>query len=164
MKFYIKPKHFAQYRSFKIRDESQGELFKIKGKFLLGMRSLKMKDMSNQVLYRAVRRFDFKPHRTYDVLSSEDKLVAQIHRSFAWFKPNYTIIMNDKKFHFKGSVLQHVFAIHDEDEELVRIEKRVFSFGDAYEIDVKVDKDPLLHLFLIIIIDQMNHERTKFHS
>lgn len=164
MKFYIKPKHFAQYRSFKIRDESQGELFKIKGKFFLGMRSLKMKDMSNQLLYSVVRRFNFKLYRAYDVLSSEDKVVAKVHRTFGWFKPRYTIIMNDKKFHFEGSVLQHVFAIHDEDNELARIEKRVFSFGDAYEIDVKVDKDPLLHLFLIIIIDQMNHERKKFHS
>ncbi len=164
MKFYIKPKHFAQYRSFKIRDESQGELFKIKGKFFLGMRTLTMKDMSNQQLYTIQRQFNLKFYRIYSVMDANGDEVAKVHRSYGLFKPKYTILMKDRKMHFEGSIYQHAFSLHDEAEKLAVIEKRVFSFGDAYEIDVITEKDPLLHLFLVVVIDQMNHERKKFRS
>ena len=164
MKFYIKPRHFAQYRSFKIRDEGQGELFKIKGKFFLGMRSLTMKDMSNQVLYTVERRFNLKFYRIYEVKNANGEVVAIVQRTYGWFRPRYTILMKDRKMHFEGSIYQHAFSIHTEEQQLAKIEKRVFSFGDAYEIDVMVDKDPLLHLFLVVLIDQMNHERKKFHG
>ncbi len=164
MKFYIKPKHFAQHRSFKIRDESQGELFKIKGKFFMGMRKLSMKDMSNQVIYTIERAFSLKFYRMYTVYNSQGEEAAKVHRTYGWFRPRYTVLIKDHKMHFEGSIYQHAFSLHNEENKLAQIEKKVFSFGDAYEIDVITEKDPLLHLFLVVVIDQMNHERKKFRG
>ncbi len=164
MKFYIKLKHFAQHRSFKIRNESQGELFKIKGKFFMGLRSLTMKDMNNQILYTIKRKFRFSFYRNYSVLNANDEEVAKIHRTFGRARPMYTVLMKNRTMHFEGEVPAHAFSLHDSDGELAKIERKTFDFGDAYEIDVLTEKDPLLHLFLVVCIDQMNHERKKFRS
>ena len=164
MKFYIKPKHFAQHRSFKIRDESQGELFKIKGKFFLGLRFLSMKDMNNQTLYTIKRRFRLSFYRNYSVMNAKGEEVANVHRTFGRARPMYTVLMKDRRMHFEGAVPEHAFSLHDSDGALAKIEKKSFDFGDAYEIDVITENDPLLHLFLVLCIDQMNHERKKFRS
>ncbi len=163
MKFYIKPKHFARYRSFKIRDESQGELFKIKGKFLLGMRQLEMQDMNGQVLYIAKKRPSLSLYRSYDILNEKGESIAQVNRSLSLIRPSYTMNLGDKTYHFKGSLPHHAFSIYDDEKELASIEKGIFDFGDAYEVEVFSDKSPLLHLFLIVVIDQLNHERKKFN-
>ena len=163
MKFYIRPKHFARYRSFKIRDESQGELFKIKGKFLLGMRSLTMKDMNGQVLYIAKKRPTFSFNRTYDILNEKGEAIAKIIRGFGVIRPKYTMFLNETKYHFEGTVHQHAFSIFNETTELAKIKKGNFDFGDAFEVEVFSEKGPLVHLFLVVVIDQLNHERKKFN-
>ena len=163
MKFYIKPKHFAQYRSFKIRDEQQGELFKIKGKFVFGLRKLWMKDMNDERLYTLERKFCMKGHRKYEVLNELSEVVAQIQRTYGK-KPKYTLSMSDNTMHFEGTVYEHKFSLHDENEALAKIEKKDFDFGEAYEVEILTERKPLLHLFLVVAIDQMNHERKKFRS
>ena len=163
MKFYIKPKHFARYRSFKIRDEGQGELFKIKGTFLLGMRSLTMTDMSGQTLYIAKIRPSLSPYRTYDVMNEKREVLATIKRGLGIIRPKYPLNLDDETYHFEGTVHTHTFAIASENAQLVRIQKGMFSFGEAFEVEVLTDKRSLLHLFLVVVIDQLNHERKKFH-
>ena len=163
MKFYIKPKHFARYRSFKIRDEAQGELFKIKGKFLLGMRELEMKDMNGQVLYIAKKRPSFSLYRSYDILNEKGDSIAQVNRSLSLVRPTYTMALNEQTYSFKGSLPHHSFSIYHDENELAKISKGSYDFGEAYEVEVFTDKSPLLHLFLIVVIDQLNHERKKFN-
>lgn len=163
MKFYIRPKHFARYRSFKIRDESQGELFKIKGKFLLNMRLLTMKDMNGQILYIAKKRPSLSIYRVYDILNEKGESIAKIQRSFGIFRPKYTVTLDERTLELKGAIHQHTFAIIEEGNELATLRKDTFDFGEAYEVTVLSEKRPLLHLFLTVVIDQLNHERKKFN-
>ena len=164
MKFYIKPNHFAQYRSFKIRDEKQGELFKIKGKFFFGLRSLTMKDMNGQLLYTIKRTRSFNFYRTYIITNELGEEVAQINRTFGKKRPLYMLTMKDHTMHFEGVLHDHAFSLHDENEKLAKISKGTFDFGEAYEIDVLTERRPLLHLFLVVAIDQMNHENKKYKA
>ncbi len=163
MKFYIRPKHFARYRSFKIRDESQGELFKIKGKFLLNMRLLTMKDMNGQILYIAKKQPSLSIYRVYDILNEKGESIAKIQRSFGIFRPKYTVTLDERTLELKGAIHQHTFAIIEEGNELATLRKDTFDFGEAYEVTVLSEKRPLLHLFLTVVIDQLNHERKKFN-
>ncbi|TVP95447.1 MAG: hypothetical protein EA374_03960 [Acholeplasmatales bacterium] len=162
MKFYIKPKHFAQYRSFKIRDAQQGELFKIKGRYFLGLRNLTMRDMNAQPLYTLKRTFSMSPYRTYSVLNDEQKTIAQIRRTYGRRKPFYIIDIDDVGLHFEGTVKDSVFSLHSTKEKLVEIRKTTMPWGEAYEIEVLTEQRPLLYLFLLIAVDQMNHERRTF--
>lgn len=162
MKFYIKPKHFAQYRSFKIRDAQQGELFKIKGRYFLGLRSLSMRDMNNQVLYTVKRTFSLSPYRTYSVLNDEQKVIANIRRTYGRRKPFYIIDIAQSSIHLEGTVKESNFSLHDPEAKLVEIRQASMPWGEAYEIEVITDQRPLLYLFLLIAIDQMNHEQRAF--
>ena len=162
MKFYIKPKHFAQYRSFKIRDAQQGELFKIKGRFFLGLRTLMIRDMNNQPLYTLKRTFSLSPYRTYCVLNDEQKTIAHIRRTYGRRKPFYIIDIAQTSLHFEGTVKDSVFSLHDSQSKLVEIRQSTMPWGDTYEIEVLTEQRPLLYLFLLIAIDQMNHERRAF--
>ena len=162
MKFYIKPKHFAQYRSFKIRDAQQGELFKVKGRYFLGLRTLNMHDMNDQMLYTLKRTVSLSPYRTYNVLNDQQKVVAQIRRTYGRRKPFYLINIDQSSLHFEGTVEDSVFSLHDTDSKLVQIQKVTMSWGETYEVEVLTSQRPLLYLFVLIAVDQMNHERRAF--
>ncbi len=161
MKFYIKLKHFAQYRSFKIRDEHQGELYEISGTFKRGMKSLVMEDMNNQVIYTIERKFNLSRVRHYVVTDEVGKEAATVARSRFTSNPVYTVHVGDHVLTFEGDVKKHAFTLHDQEEARVSIEQGTFEFGEAYEITVNAPSRPLLYLFLAIAIDQMNHEREK---
>ncbi len=164
MKFYVKLEHFARHRSFKLRDASQGELFRIKGRFLFGLRELVMTDMNNEVLYKLHRRFAPHFNRLYHVHDEEGKILARITKTAGLFRPDYTMTVEDKAVTFGGVIRKHQFSLHLENKKVAEIRRGTFSFGDAYEIEVTTEQKPLLHLFLVIVIDQMNHERKRFRT
>lgn len=161
MKFYINPSHFAKRSSFTIRDDAKNRLFKVKGRFLFGLRTLNIEDMNNELLYVTKRRYTFSPFKRYIIVSDGGDKVAHIKRTYGFFKPKFTIYYEGKELFIKGSLYQHNFSIADEFNNLVSMSKKVFPSGDAYEIDVTTEKKPLLHLFLMITIDQCLHERKK---
>lgn len=161
MKFYIKPKHFAHKRSFMIKDDGQNNLFRIKGKFLLGLKTLTIQDMNSQKLYETSKRSAFNKYKLYDITNEKGEKVASIKRSRSLFKPKFMIEVNGTTLTIKGSLYQHSFSINDDTSTLASMSKQVFSFGDAYEIDVITEKNPLLHLFIMVTIDQFLHERKK---
>jgi len=162
MKFYIKPHHFARSRSFTIRDEANNPLFKVKGKFLLGLRSLKIRDMNNELLYVTRRRKSLSFYKKYTIEDEKGVILARITRTYGLFRPKFTLYVEGRKLTIKGSLYQHDFSIADDFDTLVSMSKKVFPSGDTYEIDVQGEKKPLLYLFLMITVDQFLHERKKF--
>jgi uncharacterized protein YxjI len=41
------------------------------------------------------------------------------------------------------------------------ISKKIISWGDTYEIEIKNEEDKELFMFVVIIIDQVVHERKR---
>jgi len=144
-----------------IKDEGQNNLFRIKGKFFFGLRTLTIQDMNSQKLYEAQKRFAFNKYKLYDITNEKGESMALIKRTRGLFKPKFIIEINDESLKIKGSLYQHSFSINDEENTLASMGKQVFSFGDAYEIEVLAEKNPLLHLFIMVTIDQFLHERKK---
>ena len=144
-----------------IKDEGQNNLFRIKGKFLFGLRTLIIQDMNSQKLYETIRKNSLTKYKLYDIINDKGEKMAHIKRSRSLFKPKFIIEVNGLAVTIKGSLYQHSFSIHSDEAKLASMSKQVFSFGDAYEIDVLTEKNPLLHLFLLVTIDQFLHERRK---
>ncbi len=69
--------------------------------------------------------------------------------------------MKGLELEVRGSLFAHSFGIYNEDTVIASIEKKVFSFGDSYEIDVEDQTNLELLLFIVIIIDQVIHEGEK---
>ncbi len=161
MKFYIKPSHFAKKSSFTVRDDSKNRLFKVKGKFLFGLRSLRISDMNNQCLYITRRRFKPATFKYYTIENEQGEIVARIRRTYGFLRPKFTLMIDDKTLEIKGSLYQHNFSVADDFNTLASMSKKVFPTGDAFEIEVQTEKHPLLHLFMMITVDQFLHERKK---
>jgi len=162
VKFYISPTHFASQREFIIRDEDQNKLFRVKGRFLLSLRWLKMRDMNDSFIYGVRKHFTVGFIRRYQITDDERKTVATIKRAYGFFRPKFTLTIADETYSVEGSLYQHRFEIQKDGETYAKISKSVFMFGDAFEIEVLHERNPLLFLFLIVTIDQFLHERKKF--
>jgi len=162
VKFYISPTHFASQREFIIRDEDQNKLFRIKGRFLFSMRWLKMRDMNDAFIYGVRKHFTLGFIRRYHITDDERKIVASIKRTYGFLRPKFTVSVAEDTYQVDGSLYQHRFEITKDGETYARISKSVFSFGDAFEIEVLHERSPLLFMFLIVTIDQFLHERKKF--
>jgi len=160
VKFYISPTHFAKKRRFIVRDANQEKAFEVKGRFLFGMRSLEMRTVEGESVYRIKRRYTLGIYRRYNVLDAQDKKAAELSKAYGLLRPRVNVTLDGEVIVPEGSLYQHRFSLAGAHID-VRMEKKVFPAGDAYEIDVGTSPRPHLCLFLLIAIDQFLHERKK---
>lgn len=158
MKFYIKQKVFTFKDQFSIMDDQQNIVYQIKGKFLSLRNKLAMIDHKGLALLRAERKlFAFLPK--YFIYDKTNQLIAEVKRVFG-FRPKFDLHVPHKDYRVNGSFFGHSFSIYDEGNKLVAsISKKIISWGDTYEIEVVDEENVELLLFLVIIIDQVVHER-----
>ena len=164
MQFYLKPTHYSKTRSFTIRDEHKNRLFRVKGRFFMGLRQLEMRDMNGELLYRMRRKYDFTFMKKYIIEDEHQTTMGVIQRTYGFFAPKFKIILLEHPLVIEGSLYQHDFSLMDGEAPCARIQKQVFPSGDAYEIDITREEKPLLHLFAMITVDQFLHERRKHRA
>lgn len=160
MKFYIKQKVFSFKDQFKIMDETQNVLYEIKGKFMSIKNKLELTNQAGEILLRSERKvLTIMPK--YFVFNEKDQEIALIKRIFG-FKPRFDLNILNKDYFVDGSLFGHSFGIYDERKNMVAsISKKIISWGDTYEIDIQDEANVELFLFVVIIIDQVVHERKR---
>ncbi len=161
MKYYIKQKVFSLRDKFTIKDYSQNDIYQVQGKFMSMSNKLELLNMDgSQVLNSKKKLFRFLP--LYHIYSNHDEELATIKKKLA-FKPRFEVFVGNQEYIVEGSIFAHTFVIKKDEREVASIIKKVFSFGDSYEIDIIEDYQKELFLFIVIIIDQIVHEGQK-HS
>ena len=151
MKYYIKQKVFSLKDKFLIKDYSQNDLYQVEGKFMSLSNKLKLMNMDgSQILHSKRVLFRFLP--LYHVYSNHDEEMATIQRKFS-FKPKFEVTIGTREYVVEGTLFAH--------SVIASIEKKVFSFGDSYEIDILDENQKELFLFVVIIIDQVIHEQQR---
>lgn len=159
MKFYVKQKVFSFRDKFKISDENQKELFQVGGKFFSLQNKLELQNLDGSVVLHAKKQvLSFMPK--YFIYTPHDEEVAIIQRKFG-FKPKFEVSVGNDTLDVQGSLFGHSFQIYHNEQMVASIEKRVISWGDTYEIEVLVDNQTELFLFIVIIIDQVIHEQKQ---
>ena len=165
MKYYVKQKVFSIRDNFTIKDYSQNDVFQVQGKFMSLSNKLELLNMDgSQVLNSKKKLFRFLP--LYYIYSNHDEELAEIKRKFS-FKPKFEVRVGQQEYQVEGSIFAHAFSIKKDDVVVASIIKKVFSFGDSYEIDVLEESRKELFLFIVIIIDQIIHEnknQVSFHG
>lgn len=157
MRFYIKQKVFSIKDKFKVTDEHQNELYEVQGKFMSISNKLELKNMQGQVLYYAKKKV-LSFMSTYSFFDDHGKEVALIKRKLS-FRPNFSISIMGKNLNIEGSFYGHAFDIIEQGQLVASINKKYLSWGDAYEIDIHKIEHNELYLFVVIIIDQVVHEK-----
>lgn len=158
MKFYIKQKVFTFKDKFTVMDERQNIKYEVRGKFMSMKNKLELTDQNGDTLLRSERKvFSFLP--TYYVYDSRNQDIAMVKRVFG-IKPKFNLRILHDDYYVDGSLFGHNFGIYDNHQNLVAsISKKIISWGDTYEIDIVDENNIELLLFLVIIIDQVVHEK-----
>ena len=159
MKYYVKQKVFSLKDKFTIKDYSQNDIFQVEGKFISISNKLQLLNMDgSQVLNSKKQLFRILP--LYRIFSNHDEELAVIKKKFS-FRPKFDVFVGEQEYKVEGTLFAHSFFISKDEVEVASITKKVFSFGDSYEIDILDETRKELFLFIVIIIDQVIHESQK---
>lgn len=159
MKYYVKQKVFTLKDKFFIKDFDQNEVYEVQGKFLSISNKLKLlRTDGSEVLNSKKKLFRLFPK--YEIFTPEGDVLATIQRKFG-LRPKFNVEMGHVELKVEGSFFAHSFGILKDERTIASIEKKVFSFGDSYEIDIEDETNLELLLFIVIIIDQVIHESKK---
>lgn len=159
MNYYIKQRLFNIWRSsFFIMTESGDDCYEVKSNFSL-LKRLTIYDLnSNPLITIKKKYFRFLPR--YDICSPEGKLLLTVKAKMSLFKRKSKIVSNVENLEdmkIEGNVFAWNFLIKQEDKILVEISKKIFKIADSYCVSISDDKNTLLYLAIIIVLDCMYH-------
>lgn len=159
MKYYVKQKVFTLKDKFFIKDFEQNDIYQVEGKFISISNKLRLLKMDGTEVLNSKKKL-FKIFPLYEIFTPEGGLMASIQKKFS-IKPKFDVQMGNLELKVQGSFFAHSFSIYKEGDVIASIEKKVFAFGDSYEIDIEDDSNLELLLFIVVIIDQVIHESEK---
>ena len=138
----------------------QNAIYEVKGKIMSLSNRLELLDLSENVLYKSHRKV-FALFAEYQIFKPNGESVAFIKRKFS-LRPNFHLTILGKSMDVEGSLFAHTFDIIDEGRVVASIQKKIVSWGDTYEIEINDTNHAELYLFVIIILDQVLHEKKAF--
>ncbi|MCD4827549.1 MAG: LURP-one-related family protein [Acholeplasmataceae bacterium] len=158
MKFYIKQKVFTFKDKFSITDENQNPIYQVKGKFMSITNKLELLDINENILYRSNRKV-LTFLAKYFIFDQNEEEVATINRKLS-FRPRFDLSILGREMQLEGSLFQHSFTIFNNGQSVAAIRKKIISWGDSYEIEIFESENIELYLFVVIILDQVIHEKN----
>lgn len=159
MKFYIKQKILSFRDKFRIMDESQKEVYTVEGKFFSIQNKLELLNANGSQVLNAKKKL-FRFFATYEIFTPHGELTAVVKRKLS-IRPKFELEVQGEVLTVEGSLFAHSFGIIKDGQEVASIHKKVISWGDTYEIDIDSNINIELYLFMVIIIDQVIHEKKK---
>lgn len=149
MRLFIKQQVLSLKDRFTVKDENETDRYFVEGEFLTFGKKLRLYDQHNkEVLYIEQKLWKLMPE--FDLFVDNEK-VATIKKEWAFFQNNYTI--HGKDWNIEGSVMAHDYVIKDQGNVIADINKKWVSWGDTYEITIHEEKNVVLLLGTVIVID-----------
>lgn len=147
-RYYINQK-FSLRDEFTIKNEQQEDVFLAQGEFLSWGKKISLYTMAGEELLLISEKL-FKFLSQYDFYIG-DELIGEMKREFSFLKPRYRMVAPD--WTIQGDLWNHTYEIKAGDQVIAQISKKIFSFMDAYEIDVLAEDYVELILGIVIAID-----------
>lgn len=93
----------------------------------------------------------------YDLYADQVK-IACVKLPVMSIKPNISVMIDKDSYLIDGDIMAKSFTISKNDRQISKIHKTVFSLKDRYKIDILEEKDELICLSLLVIIDSAMHQ------
>lgn len=148
MKLYINEKVFSLHDKFYIYDENGNNIYEVSSKFLSLWKKTRIYDMNgSQVLY--IEQEGLRIPAAYKIYENGE-YVCEISRVAGWFTQNYQL---SNGYQIKGRTFPLKVTIYDEKDKIIgTIEKKVFSIGDKYEIEIFDETHKIITLAIAVTI------------
>lgn len=149
MTLYYINQNFSFFDRFTIKDENQEDAFFAEEKALSFAKRIHLKAMDGEEILKIEEEiFSFLSHYNFYIA---DEKIAELKKEWSFFKPKYTMAFPD--WTIEGNIWEHHYEIKEGEEVIARIDRKLLSFMDAYEIEIfKEDYDELV-LGIVIAID-----------
>jgi len=159
MNLYLKQKLFSIGDKYNFTDADQKTVFSAK-KPALSLTKIYLNDASDKELYVIQKKlFAFLPK--YTVFDSEGKEVLSVKKKFS-IKPTFEVSDSEgNAYKIQGDYMAFDFTLTKNDKFLGSVRKKIFSFGDAYELSVDDNENPALFCCFALIIDNCMHNENK---
>lgn len=150
MNYYIK-QHFLSLNSkFDILDEDGNQEYFVEGKFFKYPKEFSLYDSTGKEVIRIEQVFlSLLPKFR---IFKDNKEVAVVKRDFTFFTPSYSV--EYLNWEIKGEFWLHDYEIVHNRNLIARISKRILSWSDTYEINVRQPELAEIVLAIVIIIDE----------
>lgn len=162
MRFMVKQRVFSLGDNFTIKDGAGNEHFIVKGKIFAFGNKLRIYNMQEQELFYIEQKLlRFLPEYTIYQLGQQ---VATVKKELTFFKPRFNIWSTMGDYSIQGNFLGMEFSIYKNGNYIAQVSKRWFSWGDTYGVDIINGEDYAFILALVIVIDQVIHDRNHNNS
>lgn len=161
MRYKIRQRIFSFGDNFAIKDEQENDRYIVQGKvFSLGDK-LRIMDLSgNELFYIEQQLFRFLPE--YYIYAG-GRQMAVVKKQLSFFTPKFVIDSAYGAYDIQGNVFGYDFQIYKDGRMVAVINKKWFSFGDSYGVEIVEGEDHAFLLTLAIVIDQVLHDEKRRH-
>jgi uncharacterized protein YxjI len=164
MRYVLKQKLFAFGDDFRIRDESDRDVFIVDGKaFSLGDK-LSFQDLQgNELVFIRSKLLSWGP--TYELHRGEQLVAVVKKKHFTFFHCKFSIdVPGPDDLEAKGDFLDREYSFTRQGREVACVSKRWVSWTDTYGVDVAENEDDILILASSVVIDMICHADKNRHQ
>lgn len=149
MSTYYINQNFSFRDRFTIKDKNQQDLFLAEGEWLSIGKRITLRTMAGEDLLLVKERL-FRFLSQYEFYVGE-QLIGELKKEFSLLKPRYRMV--SPSWTIQGDIWSYNYEIKEGNQLIAVINKKVFSFMDAYEIQVLQEEYVELVLGIVIAID-----------
>lgn len=147
-KYYINQK-FSFNDRFTVKNEQMDDIFYAEGKLFSFGKKIRMHTMDgDEVLYIKQNVWSFLSRFEFYV---GEQLISEMKQELSFLKKRYNIVTPN--WDITGDIWAMNYEIREGSRVIARINKKWFSFMDAFEIDVFAEEYLELILGVVIVID-----------
>lgn len=149
MKLYIKQKVFSWGDKFNVSDDKGNTKYYVEGEIFSWGKKLHIYDNTGQeAAFIRQKVMSFLP-RYYVEINGE--VVATIVKEFTFFRQSYHL--EGLNWKVDGDFLAHEYVMYDNRNEIMRMSKAWFTWGDSYELEIFNRENEILCLGVALAID-----------
>lgn len=157
---YIKQKIFSLGGKFTVKDENQEDVYYIEGSLMKIPKSYSIKNAGmDEVALITKKMFSFMPTFFVETVGQED---VTIKKEFTFFKPKYTI--NAIGIDVQGNWWDMNFKVVQNGEVIGVVDKKWFTWGDSYQIQIMKEETESLIIAIVVAIDCVNATQATTNS
>ena len=150
MRLYLKQKVFSWRDRFTVKDEAGNDRYAVEGHLLTIGRKLSIYDARGaEAAFIRQKLLAFMPRYIIEVGGRE---ACTVVKEFTFFKQSYRI--DGLPWHLTGDFWAHEYSLDDfGGQQVMRMSKKWFSWGDSYELDIPDARNELLCLCVALAVD-----------
>jgi uncharacterized protein YxjI len=161
MRYQMKQKLFSFTDSFTIRNESNEDVYRVRGKFLSFGHQLSFEDLAgNELAYIRQKLLSFR--ETYEIYRSGDLFATVTKEMFSFLRHKFFIdVPGPDDLEATGNFIDMEYSFERGGRQVARVSKAWFSFTDTYGVEIAEGEDDVLILASSVVIDMICHSNKK---